>query len=431
MRKAFNVIEMNIIYHIRNAFEVVIIMKALLIIFLVVLVFVSISMACDAAVICPEGQYFRECATDSYSWNGLTLRITKPGEYTFAHANFPDDISIKVIALGVTIDGTGVTLRQIDGAYALDLKNVSIYIDDSQFSGPAITECQNIVNSSIFVKSRSNVSGIGILDGSIDDTTSITVQNIHPPGTISQSSAYGIDTVHGTIFGGKITVTSTSQKGRAYGIGEVRGTISGGEFTVTSTGPESLTYGVDSLSGEISGGTFTITSPEGQAYGICEIWRDGEIFDGEFTVTSLKSLAYGIEVLWGKISGGTFTVTGNSGYGVWAIQEYRGDTGEISGGEFTVTGTSPLGYAYGVNDVYGTISGGTFAMTSTSPGYASGVNNVSGVISGGEFIITNPEDQASRAKDMQDNCRSPGGLIGTLLKWMLGVDGVQDNCEVS
>jgi hypothetical protein len=175
-------------------------------------------------VICSEGVSDQGCAIGKYSWSGLTVTITKPGEYRFA-ANVQNDISIEVISSGVTIDGDGVTVRHIAGQPDLDLKNIIIDVDDPNYPDSAITECRNIVNSFIFVRSASEIAGIGRLYGNIDETTSITIMS-------TARSAYGVRTADGTISGGRFTITS--HNGSAYGVYELsgNGVISAGKFTV-------------------------------------------------------------------------------------------------------------------------------------------------------------------------------------------------------
>ena len=265
--------------------------------FLLTLMLICIPMACSAAMICPEGASDQGCTTGSYSWGGTTVTITASGEYTFA-ASVPPTTSVKVASSGVTLDGTDVTLRQIDGKTDLNLKNIKIIS-----SGTAITECGNIENSSIEVKSSSWASGIGSLHGKMDNTT-ITVES-------TGGYAFGVEDVYGT------------------------GTISGGTFTVTSQNTNA--YGVRDLVGTISGGTFTVTS-SGVAYGVYKIFNNGVISGGIFTVTGNR-YAYGVNYL-----ADMYTLSNRA---------------TISGGEFTVTSD---GIAFGVGTVSGagTISGGTF-----------------------------------------------------------------------
>ena len=374
-------------------------MKACHLSFLLVVVCICIPVICSAAEICPDGQSSRNCAIESYSWAGSTVVITEPGEYTFTRrANFPDDMSIEVSSFGVILDGSGVTLRQIIGKPDLDLKNITIFIDDPEFSDAAITECRNIVDSSISVTSESEISGIGRLYGTIDDTTSITVTTT---GTFG--NAYGVRHIldTGTISGGTFTVTS--QEGMAFGIYKIQddGTVSGGTFSIvsgeelteTSTNQEGVkegvAFGIYAINGSssVSGGEFTITSQNGMIFGIGNIQDNSTISGGTFTVTSQKGLAFGVLNIEndGIISDGTFTITSQEGlaFGVVYIQ----DNGAISGGKFTVT--SEKSEAYGVFYILdnGTISNEEIFAVTSQEELVDWDRDASGTISGETFSI--------------------------------------------
>jgi len=246
---------------------------------------------------------------NGYSWSTQNdLRITSPGVYTFADDDFPD-LAIHVESSGVTLDGKGVVIRRIDGQPDLNLQNILLYSDRLAFSGSAITACNDIVDSSIFVKSLNSIHGIGSLYGEINSTTSITVESI-------DSSANGIANLYGT--------------------------ISGGIFTVTGAGT-GHTHGVESMhSGIISGGEFTVTGKGGADTAGIESIYDGDVSGGKFTVTGSGDLTQGIEwVNGGTVSGGTFIVSGLNAYVFNSIS----NPGIISGGEFWARGDAS---AYGI-----------------------------------------------------------------------------------
>jgi hypothetical protein len=101
------------------------------------------------------------------------------------------------------------------------------------------------------------------------------------------------------------------------------------------------------------------------------------------TVTgSNHDSVFGIYDVSGTISGGTFTVTSQQGqaHGVYGVR------GTISGGTFTVT--SQQDKAYGVLVVYGTVSGGTFTITSKG-NLSAGIKYILlyGEVSGGTFTV--------------------------------------------
>ena len=332
--------------------------------FLIIIIIILIIVALFAGNTAQTTVILPDCGSNcgGYEWSGSTLLITKPGEYAFS-ANVPGDISIEVQSTGVTLDGSGVTLLHgILGQPDLDLKNVTIYVDDPDFSDSAITECRNIENSSIVITSGNVVAGIGAVYGNIDDTTSITV--------MGRDRAFGVYEVYGTISGGTFTVTGENIASAVDQVSD-GGIISGGTFTVTG---ENTAAGVGQVYGTISGGTFTMTGGDGAA-GVLDAY--GTISGGLFTVMG-EDFASAVDQVSGTISGGIFAATGNRAAGVGTVS----DGGTISGATFTVNGNTSTG----VNQVMdgGTISDGTFTVTG---GLAAGVLDVSGIISDGTFIV--------------------------------------------
>jgi len=348
----------------------------------VTLLFICVSIVCSAEVILPypDGGH-------GYKWLGSSdLHIISSGEYAFSDASF-SDIIVHVQSSGVRLDGLNAGIRRINGRSDLNLKNINIYIDEYDYSGSAISECHDIVGSSIVLKSNQEVAGIGILYGTIDDT----IITVHSTG------ARGIVEVYGIISGGEFTVTGQRL---AFGIGTAYGTISGGIFTVSGD----LAHGVTNLieGSTISGGKFIVNGDT--AYGVVLV-HGGIISGGEFIVSGRN--AGGVVVISGEgespksesassigeIDEQFFEIVllNTSGFGneysVIALNEedaFEVDMGHgiVSGGEFTVTGQK---LAFGVGHVDGIVSGGTFTIT--SQGIAVGVDTISGAVSGGIFTI--------------------------------------------
>ena len=312
----------------------------------------------------------RDCPESGYLWNNNYnhLIIQKPGEYEFANTRFPDKFDITIerdIQEEITIDGRGVIINRINGHRFLNLKNVRIETSNFDYvHGFGITECNNIVDSSILVRGSTNVisSAFGIFDlyGNMERTkitVTLTGSSTGPWGVYS--SATGVMWLHGTISSGEITAISP---GYASGVDTVMdgATISGGTFTATS-----LTdfVGVDRLFAIIFKSEFT-THPFGKkiASGVSQL--SGTISGGEFTVTADEN-AYGVGDVSGKISGGEFTVTaGEDARGVGIV------LGDISGGEFTVFGKEAYGFGFVNTD--GRISGGTFWSIGWNQAYGIG-----------------------------------------------------------
>ena len=221
---------------------------------LVIVAFLYVSSTAHVIAITPNCQ--SHCGGYEWSQRGNigSVVITAPGEYAFAkNVNFPERIMVSVTAAGVTLDGKGVTILTIQGRDDLDLKNIHISWDEGDtVSGPPISECRNIKNSSIDVTTRSSVTGILMLYGNIDDTTSITVTSTNPVRSrFGVIDATAIGEVYGTVSGGTFVASGWS----AAAIGEVYGTVSGGTFTVTG---EDSAAGIVTNNGNISGGIFIV-----------------------------------------------------------------------------------------------------------------------------------------------------------------------------
>ena len=215
---------------------------------------------------------------DGYYWSSeKELVINATGEYAFA-ADVPDGITVSVIldesdvdnysiseqgvdSAGVILDGSGVIIHKINGYPGLDLKNIEIVVDDPEYFGAAITECNNIEDAFISVISEANVQGISILNGNMVDTTIIIE-------SMSSALGIGVTGVDSIISG--VTFIVTSLDGNAFGFYDFNGIISDGTFTVTST--NSLALGIDIDYGEILGGTFTVMSQEGSAVGVMVVY---------------------------------------------------------------------------------------------------------------------------------------------------------------
>ena len=143
------------------------------------------------------------------------------------------------------------------------------------------------------------------------------------------------------------------------------------------------------INGGTNGGVFIRS--KNQRYGISECRN---IKNSSIVIEKNVERGYplsGIGELYGNLDDSTsITVTSNSyTYGVQTVY------GVISGGEFMVTTTAETEggtMTYGVETAYGVISGGEFTVTSLSRyGYITcGVRYVEngGVISGGEFTVT-------------------------------------------
>jgi hypothetical protein len=355
-----------------------------------VVLFAGYTAVTGVTVIKPCGK--STCSTSSYEWDGSTrLTITSPGEYEFANEKFPDGFYVFLESEGVTLDGRGVTLGGIDGDKTLNLKNMKIDVtirrNDDFFEGAAITECNNIENSSIVIASNGYGAGwvIGIEDlyGNIDDTTTITI-------TSQNDGVFGVFSVRegATISGGTFTITSQAM---AYGVETVYegATISGGTFTITSHEREA--HGIECVDGgTVSGGKFTVTSKDEVTTGI-ETFKKGTVSGGTFTIINQQlgrgqypvSNAYGVmEMSGGTISGGTFAATGQFSAGIKNV--YEGAT--ILGGEFTAKGQYPAGIA--LFEKGATITGGEFIIIRTGyGGSASEVSKGYENVSGGTFTI--------------------------------------------
>jgi len=206
-------------------------MKTNHLIFIVFLV--CIPAACSAVTIIEPPCGHAYCGTSGYSWTDssestpyMVLTITSSGEYAFARANFPE-FRVRVESSGVTLDGKGVTMQQIRGKKDLNLKNIHVNYDGefgkSTYFPYAISECYDIVNSSIVVSNfvrnsgkGSNqphfVYGIGELYGTIDKTTTIAV-TLPAQADNYYYTAVGFGHVYGTISGGTFTVTNSGKDG--------------------------------------------------------------------------------------------------------------------------------------------------------------------------------------------------------------------------
>ena len=365
---------------------------------LIVLVF-CIPVACSAVTINPYP------TTDTgYSWDGPSeLHVTAPGSYDFETND--QKIIVYVDSSGVTLDGRNISILRIEGKPDLKLDHITIDVSDPAHRGYVISDCEDISNSSISVRSREELIGIGTLYGKIDDTTIIEL--------LGSSTTYGIETVSssGVISGGTFTISST---GNVYGIHTVDGTISGGTFTISGQG--GYTYGVHTVDGTISGGTFTVLGQE-YVYGIKKIAGGGVVSNNVtfdlLLQSSSSGRALGVDTVDGILSGGAFTVTSShDAYGVYTLK------GTISGGTFTVTSFGNEHIAIGIEsaDDNSKVSGGTFTITSQYDaawigGFDSSYNGLRGnaVVSGGRFFVNGRNNAYAIYRFHDSNAKISGG----------------------
>jgi len=376
---------------------------------------------------------------DEYEWSGSTVSIVSPGEYEFAKSDIPDNITIHVNSNGVTLDGSHVTIKQINGNSELNLKNITIHIDDPDYSGAAINRCFDIVNSSISVKSNQEVSGIDGLYGNMDDTTIIIE---------SRTSAVGVEYVFGSISGGKFTIIGEED---AVGVSHLYGNseISDGKFTVTgdfasgvsnlhdhakiidgefeiNAGGVGVAVGYINGDGIVNGGKFTVNGMFA-AFGVNQISDNGIVNNGKFEVNGGMLAASGVADIRGNgaVTGGEFTVTGDAiTCGVADIN----DDGVVDGGKFIVNG----GASAGILNISGNgaVSNGEFIVDGL---IASGISEVRdyGVVDGGAFIVTGYADYVSGVRDLSDDGKVSKGKFTVKGDHTFGIFNVSGNSLVS
>jgi len=106
---------------------------------------------------------------------------------------------------------------------------------------------------------------------------------------------------------------------------------------------------------------------------------------------------YGVDTLYGTISGGTFTVANRGGEYASGVRRIL-DNGAISGGKFIVTGAMAMGV------------GGRGDHTTNHIDPTSGIHD-NGSISGGEFIITGLKSETFGVTHITDDGAISGGTF--------------------